>query len=584
MVTLVLLLVAGVVVFMPPAAIKSGTYDQEVADAAAAIESLNDRDLAGSAKLLSANRGNPDFAYFFASQVTPRSLGDALATVGGGRGDSAFEEGVDAEAYEIALTDLAGVTSLATHGTGDRALPASWTDHFIEATTTPADLYGAVNGDSSEQETLRLHQDTANKQNLLLLLSRGYWSTAFLKEVTAAYWDFDRQEGDAAWPGVVLDDARYAPAANGSFLTDGVLALTAALTANPAASAWAFTEFQPGRQQVHGTDSVIGKFTHYLLFEHQFPEGPDGENVGITATLTALSSAIDATGVVTDVRDLSYGWDVPSDIGPMRDSLVLQDLASDSKDKRDCSWDPRNYWNCATSAAEAVLRWTQRWGHVALDILSLAAFAPPPFSIVGYASAATNATWYAIEGDYVMAGLSLAVVVPALAFGKIAKGVKTTGAAAKGAKVAAQVETEAKRTTELAKRAKSWRPPPWRDCSAVGPGGLSLRHQSGWTKSQRRAADDKAKQIYAAVKAGEAKKTPVVRDATPASERYKATGKDVPDGYDVDHQIELQLGGRDDISNMKPLDKSVNRSFGTQIEWQLRELPYGHVVTAFAIC
>jgi hypothetical protein len=187
-------------------------------------------------ELLAANRGQADFAYYFTSKVTPRALGDALATVAGTSKSTPLKADVDTKAYELALTDLAGTLALATYGTGDRALPRSWTDDFISATTTPETLYGEDGDGAGSPAQERVDQDAANKQNLLLLLSRGYLSTGFLNAVTAAYWEFDRDEGDDAWPGATLDDAAYAPAPNGSYLTDGILALAAALTANPAGS------------------------------------------------------------------------------------------------------------------------------------------------------------------------------------------------------------------------------------------------------------------------------------------------------------------------------------------------------------
>ncbi len=49
----------------------------------------------------------------------------------------------------------------------------------------------------------------------------------------------------------------------------------------------------------------------------------------------------------------------------------------------------------------------------------------------------------------------------------------------------------------------------------------------------------------------------------------------VPKGSDVDHIIDLQLGGADDILNMNPLDASVNRSLGKQIQNATKDYPYG---------
>ncbi|WP_143745196.1 hypothetical protein [Micrococcus lylae] len=42
--------------------------------------------------------------------------------------------------------------------------------------------------------------------------------------------------------------------------------------------------------------------------------------------------------------------------------------------------------------------------------------------------------------------------------------------------------------------------------------------------------------------------------------------------YDLDHMVDLQLGGEDDISNMNWLRKDVNRSFGSQLKWRSKIL------------
>lgn len=67
--------------------------------------------------------------------------------------------------------------------------------------------------------------------------------------------------------------------------------------------------------------------------------------------------------------------------------------------------------------------------------------------------------------------------------------------------------------------------------------------------------------------------------------RYKsAFGKSaVPKGYDVDHLIDLQFGGVDDILNMNPLDASVNRSLGAQIMNQIKNYDIGTVFGNFTI-
>ena len=444
---IVLSVIAGLIVASTQLPFVNDPLAEVRADAHAAFQALNAGDLAALDLQLAANRGQSDFAYFFTSKTTPRALGDALSTVAGESKDAPLKADIEPHAYDLTLTDLAGTLGLATFGTGDRALPAEWTEDFITATTTPKALYSDQGSATADAADVRADQDVANKQNLLLLLSRGYWSMEFLEATTEAYWQYDHDKGDEAWPGPVLENAKYAPAPTGHYLTDGILALTAALTANPEASAWAFTSFREGTEKIDGSDYAIGKFTHYLLFEHRFPQSSDDESIGMTATLTALSSAIDATRGTADAEAASSAATSSDDVGPMHDSVVLQTLAKELTDKSGCSWNPLGYLHCAVAVAGAVWHWTQHWGHLVLDILSLATFVAPPFTtVIGAAATATNATWYAIDGDYVAAGLSLAAVVPALGIGKIAKWVKV---GAKAEKAAAEAGDVAKAANEI---------------------------------------------------------------------------------------------------------------------------------------
>ena len=78
--------------------------------------------------------------------------------------------------------------------------------------------------------------------------------------------------------------------------------------------------------------------------------------------------------------------------------------------------------------------------------------------------------------------------------------------------------------------------------------------------------------------------TPVQRAGTSAAARYRSAGGVVPRGADVDHVVELQLGGADEILNMHPLDASVNRSLGAQIGNQIRGLQPGTRVCSVSIC
>ena len=110
---------------------------------------------------------------------------------------------------------------------------------------------------------------------------------------------------------------------------------------------------------------------------------------------------------------------------------------------------------------------------------------------------------------------------------------------------------------------------------------VELKYKDEWTPNQRAEADAKLQTL------SEAKtvKTPVNRGGTSASSRYKSAYGDacVPEGYDVDHTIDLQLGGKDDILNMKPLDSSFNRSLGVQIKNAIKNYPDGTEFGEFTI-
>lgn len=553
------------------------------ADARAALNALDDGNLVELSEHLIANRGRADFSYHFASSATPRELGDGLARIAKqGRG-GAGKNGMEPHAYEVTLTDLAGTLALATHGTGDQALSKSWSHDFAAATTRPTELYGAHDGFFDWDGKKRERQDKANKANLLLLLSRGYWSDEFLEVISKEYYEFDRKEGDDAWPEADRDDGSgYAQAPNGAYLTDGVLALTAALTANSTASEWAFTELQPGTVEVGASGHEIGKFTHFLMFEHRFPEASGAQGVGATAALTALSSAIESAGSRAE-RGEADPQDEDSNVpGPMHDSEVLQTLANDVAEGSGCSRSPLDYGRCVLAAAKAVWRWAQQWGHVALDILTLAAFAPPPFMAVGIAAGATNATWYAIDDDFGLAGLSLAAVAPGLVFTKVVKGAKVSNGAKSNAVGAAG---GAARADEVAKIARFWRPAkPWKDCELIQQGGLRLRYGKDWTRAQRKAADAKVRAYYEAAKQGTLVKTKPQRSTKVTNQYRKSAGRKIRADQQIDHVKDLQLGGTDEVSNLKPLDKVVNASLGRQVAWQIRGLPDGAVIPSAAIC
>lgn len=113
---------------------------------------------------------------------------------------------------------------------------------------------------------------------------------------------------------------------------------------------------------------------------------------------------------------------------------------------------------------------------------------------------------------------------------------------------------------------------------------LSLKYKEGWSATQRAAADTKVGALNDAASNGGLRVTQVERSGTSAASRYRSAGGTVPRGADVDHTIDLQIGGLDDIANMSPLDLSVNRSLGSQIMWQLRGVEPGTCVISVMIC
>lgn len=70
-----------------------------------------------------------------------------------------------------------------------------------------------------------------------------------------------------------------------------------------------------------------------------------------------------------------------------------------------------------------------------------------------------------------------------------------------------------------------------------------------------------------------------------ALRRWKVAGNQKVGGSDIDHTIDLQFGGADDVANMSPLDLSANRSLGAQISNQLKQqgLAPGDVVCSISI-
>ncbi|WP_307625068.1 polymorphic toxin-type HINT domain-containing protein [Streptomyces turgidiscabies] len=110
---------------------------------------------------------------------------------------------------------------------------------------------------------------------------------------------------------------------------------------------------------------------------------------------------------------------------------------------------------------------------------------------------------------------------------------------------------------------------------------LDLTYKPDWSPEQIAAADEK---VAALNSAPQLIVTKVQRSGS-AADVWRRAGNQTVSGSDIDHKIDLQLGGLDDVSNMWPLDSSVNRSLGSQISAQLKKqgLQPGDLVCSISI-
>ncbi|WP_158596251.1 toxin TcdB middle/N-terminal domain-containing protein [Oleomonas cavernae] len=108
---------------------------------------------------------------------------------------------------------------------------------------------------------------------------------------------------------------------------------------------------------------------------------------------------------------------------------------------------------------------------------------------------------------------------------------------------------------------------------------LTLTYKPGWSAAQRAEADLKVQILTE----GDTIVSQATRSGTSAASRYRSAGNQIPAGNDIDHAIDLQLGGFDTLSNMWPLNSSVNRSLGAQIQQRIKNLLPGTVINKVTI-
>ena len=238
-------------------------------------------------------------------------------------------------------------------------------------------------------------------------------------------------------------------------------------------------------------------------------------------------------------------------------------------------------------------------GHTVLNVAGMV-------PVIGAPADAINAGWYAAEGDWGNAALSAATAIPGV--GDFVGGARLGTTALKMAEDGAKAERLIKDATEAASTAKKAEKALGEAKAAEGAGkgaevagegakevakaakttgqagaagkaDLALTYKPGWTAAQKAEADAKVQILDQ----GDTVVTAAKRSGTSAARRYeKAGGQSVPNS-DIDHMVDLQLGGSDTVSNMWPLNSSVNRSLGSQIHHQIKDLPAGTVIDRVTI-
>jgi hypothetical protein len=113
---------------------------------------------------------------------------------------------------------------------------------------------------------------------------------------------------------------------------------------------------------------------------------------------------------------------------------------------------------------------------------------------------------------------------------------------------------------------------------------LKLRYKADWGPAERAFADSKIQALNDAATASDLVSTDPVRAGKTTRTLYTSAGNATPPpGFDVDHIIDLQLGGANSAENLQPLPATVNRSLGAQIGNALGNLPRGTRVTGVTI-
>jgi hypothetical protein len=109
--------------------------------------------------------------------------------------------------------------------------------------------------------------------------------------------------------------------------------------------------------------------------------------------------------------------------------------------------------------------------------------------------------------------------------------------------------------------------PPPKGGPPTEPKVITLKPKRNWDAKKRAEFEEKVRLMN---------ERDLIKPAKPESRTssfrrdYIAKFGPIGKGKDVDHIQELQLGGKNALDNAMPLDKSVNRSVGSQIKHQIK--------------
>lgn len=362
---------------------------QRVRQATTLLKAGDPKSLQQLTKLLQDNGLDPYFASAFAKQTTPEDYEKYVKAIGptggysdGGKWvDGKYPDGVTAEDYQQFVSLLGGTLGQATRATGSLALPPSWSKNFVQLMVNP---FEGPDGHKYDEDPTRQADLWWGRSVLSLLMSRGSFSTPFLKTATK---QISKVAGDNDWqvprhylpdgtpmPPIPVDQSRRFPVvgANGVLFGDPVVALMGALAQNGEAADWAFTQGGSTDYPLDGKQVPVNSFMSRLFTSHDWPR-PQDMNVAMLAIGAAVQ--FNPTSTV---------------------SASIHNFIDSAKQQK-AEWDAKP--------------WYEKWGHQILDGLSLLALLIPVPGVdvaVSGGIQVLNGIWYAGEGDWADAGLSLA--------------------------------------------------------------------------------------------------------------------------------------------------------------------------------